>query len=97
MNKCFCSERASYHCRPCLVVLCEKHKIIHEKVQQTEHIFVKLGKKFTTQQREKIVENLSSKIRIAIECRNKILEESEKDLARIQSRCMQALDKINKK
>ena len=61
------------------------------------HIYEKLGVKLSFQQLSKIAEHLSSKIKIANECRDQILEESSNLLATITNSCMKALNLIKKK
>ena len=97
MKECVCGERAYYSCRPCKAIVCKEHKIMHEKGKQRKHIFNRLGKKFTAQQLAKIGENLSLRIKIVNECRNTILEDSRRLLAKITRLSMHALDIINKK
>ena len=97
MEECFCGERASYFCRPCLTTFCKEHKIIHKNTNQEGHIFEKLGKRLTTQQFEKIIKNLSLKIKTADECTNYILKESKRLLVNITNNCMQAINRIKEK
>ena len=97
MRKCFCGQRASYFCRPCLTAICKYDKMVHETSNIQEHIYEKLGKKLSAQQFEKLVENISANIKILIEYTSKIFKESESIIAKISNMSMQALKIINEK
>ena len=73
-----CCVRAVYICKPCNGAFCKEHKILHQKGKKREHVFKKLGKKFSAQQLAEIVEKLSSNIKVTDQCRTKIIEESMK-------------------
>ena len=71
-------------CNSCQVAICKYHKILHEKRSQREHIFQKLGKKLTTKQLAKVIENLSSKIQAVNGFEYQIIRESRRLLVIIQ-------------
>ena len=97
MEECVCGEQAVYICKPCQVPVCEYHKAIHEKGKEIEHIFEKLGQKLSPKKIAKIVDKLSSNIKIANECAIQIFEASRRLLAIITNSCKQALDLIKEK
>ena len=90
MKECFCGEPARYFCKTHDAATCKKHKALHEEGKKRDHFYEKLGKKFTPQRLAKIVESLSSKIKIADQCADQILEES-KILETITDSCNRAL------
>ena len=71
--------------------------MIHEKEKQREHIFEKLWQKLSAQELAKIQKNLLSKIKVANQCKNQILEETSRLLVKITNSCMRALDAIEEK
>ena len=97
MSECNCGERAYCVCESCQVSVCKEHKILHQKGKMREHVFKKIGKKFSAQKLAEIVENLSSNIKVTDQCITKIIEESRKLCAEITNLCTQALGIINKK
>ena len=64
MKDCFCGDPVFYFCKTHDAAVCKKHKALHEEGKQRDHIYEKLGQKFTAQRLAKIVESLSSKIKI---------------------------------
>ena len=68
-------EHALYQCIPCRLMLCMKHKAKHEK-KKGSHSFEKLWIDLTPEQNAIFVENLLANIKIAKECKVKILKET---------------------
>ena len=97
MKDCFCGDPAFYFCKTHDAAACKKHKALHEEGKQRDHIYEKLGQKFTAQRLAKIVESLSSKIKIADQCTDQILEESKRILETITDSCMRALVMVKQK
>ena len=97
MKDCVCGDRAVYLCKSHRVAVCKKHRALHEEGEQREHIYEKLGQKLTAQRLAKIVESLSSKIKIADHCADQILEESMRIVETITKSCMRALGVVKKK
>ena len=97
MKDCVCGDRALYFCKTHKAAVCKKHKALHEEGKQRDHIYEKLGQKLTAQRLAKIVESLSSKIKIADQCADQILEESKRIVETIIKSCMQALGMVQQK
>ena len=97
MKFCVCGNRALYFCKSHKVDVCNKHKAMHEKGKQKDHIYEKLGHKLTAEELVKIVDSLSSKIKIAGQCADQIIEESSRLIEMITSSCILALETIEKK
>ena len=97
MKDCVCGDRALYFCKSHQAAVCKKHKAIHEEGEEREHIYENFGQKLTAERLAKIVESLSSKIKIADQCADQILEESNRLVATITNSCIQALDLVKKK
>ena len=97
MSECICGERAYYFCESCKVAVCKEHKVLHESGKQRDHNFKKLGKKFTIEELAKIVEKVSSKIKIVDEIKFQVLEETQRLLGKIKNMSMQALERIEEK
>ena len=97
MKDCFCGDPAFYFCKTHDAAVCKKHKALHEEGKQKDHIYEKLGQKLTAQRLAKIVESLSSKIKIADQCADQILEESKRILEMITDSCMRALVMVKQK
>ena len=97
MKDCACGDRALYLCKPHQAALCKNHRVLHEGGKQGEHIYEKLGQKLTAQRLAKIVETLSSKIEIANQCADHILEESMRIVETITKSCMRALGVVKQK
>ena len=97
MKHCLCGNLALYLCKPHQVVCCKEHKALNEKGKQIDHIYEKFGQKLTAQRLAKIVEILSSKIKIADQCADQILEESKRILETIRDSCMRALVVVKEK
>ena len=97
MMECFCGEQASNFCKPCQVAVCKEHKMIHLEEKETGHSFEKLGQKLAPKQLAKIRKNISSKIKVIEDCKNQILDESERLLEILTNSRMQALQIIEEK
>ena len=97
MQEYFFEERSSNLSSPYLEVECKKHQILDEELNEGNHTWERLGTKLNAKKLQRIVENLSSKIKIVKECKSKILEESNRLLVKIQNLCRQALDMIYEK
>ena len=70
---------------------------LHAKRQFGNHAFAKIGKDLTNEQISWHIENLSLKVKIAHECKKKIIHETERLVDKIQNMCMEALKAIQKK
>ena len=97
MKECMCGNRALYFHKPSQTAVCKIHKTLHEEGKQREHIYEKLGQKLTAQRLAKVVESLSSKIKIADRCADQILEESMRIVETITKSCMRALGVVKQK
>ena len=98
MNTCIvCGDVALKFCRPHQAAFCKKHKALHEEGKQRDHIYEKLGQKLPAERIVKIVENLSSKIKIAEQCADQILKISSRLVETITNSCMRTLDVIKQK
>ena len=86
-----------YLCKPHQTAVCKQHRALHEKGKQREHIYEKLGEKLAAQRLVKIVESLSSKIKMAKQCADQILEESKMIIEVITTSCMRALGTLKQK
>ena len=91
-----CNEEASYQCVTCTIALCGKHKSEHEKVKRN-HRFEKTGIILDPQTMSEIVANLSSKITLANQCEERILDETGKLIVKIKNLCVMALEIIKEK
>ena len=97
MEYCVCGKKAKYVCRPCNVFVCNEHKTMHEKAKNKQHLFEKLGKKLRPEEIALIVENLTLKIKITMDCEKLILSETQKVLCKIKNMCKQALKDLKEK
>ena len=97
MKECICGNRALYFNRLHRTAVCKIHKTLHEEGKLREHIYEKLGQKLTAQRLAKIVESLSSAIKIADRCADQILEESMRIVETITNSCMRALGVVKQK
>ena len=97
MKDCVCGDRALYLCKPHRAAICKRHRVLHEEGKQGEHIYEKLGQKLTGQRLARIVETLSSNIKIANQCTDQILEESMRIVETITKSCMRALGVVKQK
>ena len=84
-------------CKPHQAAVCKKHKVLHEEENEREHIYENFGQKFTTQRLAKIVESLSSKIKIADKCAEQIQEGTKILVETITDSCMRALAVVKQK
>ena len=97
MKDCACGNRALYLCKTHQTAVCKQHRALHEKGKEIEHIYEKLGERLAAQRLVKIVENLSSKIKVAKQCADQILEESKKIVEAITKSCIRALGTLKQK
>ena len=97
MKECICGKNAIYLCRPCQAAVCENHKVIHQESNQRVHIYENLRVELSLQERSKIIENLSSKIKIANKSMDKIIKEYSNLIEYITNSRMKALNIIKKK
>ena len=97
MKICICGEQAEFYCRPCLTAVCNTHKLVHEEEKERIHVFETVRERLPTEKIHKIVESLALKIKVAEKCKNQILEETERFIAKIKDMCTQSLENIEKK
>ena len=97
MKDCVCGDRALYFCKTHKVAVYKKHKALHEEEKRKNQIYDKLEQKLTAQSLAKIVESLTSMIKIADRYADKILVESKRIVEMIIQSCMQALGIVQQK
>ena len=91
-----CDRKCLYQCVPCSIMLCMKHQTEH-KAKQGSHIYKTLWTTLNPQQNALVVENLSTKIKIADECEAKILSESKIRIGLIMKMRDEAIKDITRK
>ena len=87
-----CDIQAVNQCTTCRVFLCKEHKRSHESKKGAH----KFGIVLTSEERKIILEDLSSKSKMAYECQTIILKSTNELIERIQGKCREALGVVNK-
>ena len=94
MEECTCSEKTSYKCNYCRF-LCAKSLKEHDILSTEKNIF---EEKIATLKLDHIVSiksNLTGKIQIITECSNTIIYRTQILIAKIQSLCLQSINRLN--
>ena len=95
MDECIvCGEKALYRCKPCKGLFCEEHKALHETNRNRVHVFEEIGVNLDSRQTKIIVENLSLKIKKAIELRERIILETRDLIQKVYELCTNCLNSV---
>ena len=58
MEECtICGENAEYKCTPCNIVLCKIHKHDHKRMEQSEHLIIKIAKNLSSEKNPIFMDN----------------------------------------
>ena len=62
MEECtICGENAEYKCTPCNIVLCKIHKHDHKRMEQSEHLIIKIAKNLSLEKNPIFMDNFLMK------------------------------------